>query len=87
MNSHIGESSHDLLLGSELGALLKFEVTNSSRKGKVAIDTTKIDKAASGTDTGFFAWMELVIWRGRRYYLECSSTNLHFEACGQTRAA
>lgn len=60
MHSHIRESGHDLLLGGELRALLKLEVTNSSRKGKVAIDTTKIDKAASGTDTGFFAWGELV---------------------------
>lgn len=59
VHGHIGECSDNLLLGSQLGALLELEVTNGSREGKVAVDTAKVDKAAGGTDTGLFAWGEL----------------------------
>lgn len=59
VNGHIGESSDNLLLGGKLGALLEFEVTDGSGEGKVAVNTTKVDEAAGGTNTGFFAWEEV----------------------------
>jgi hypothetical protein len=55
VNSHIGESSDNLLLGGQFGTLLELEVTNGSRESKIAVNTAKVDKAAGGTDTSLLA--------------------------------
>lgn len=46
MNNDVGVCGNDLLLGSKLCALLEFEITNGSREGQVAIDTSEIDETA-----------------------------------------
>lgn len=55
MNGHIGVCSDNLLFGRELRALLEFKVTDSTGQGKVAIDTTEVDEAASSGDTSLLA--------------------------------
>lgn len=44
-----------LLFGRQLGTLLEFEITDSPRKSKVAVNTSEIDEASRSTDTRFFA--------------------------------
>jgi hypothetical protein len=56
VNSHIGVSGNDLLLRRQVGALLELEVTDSTGKGEVAVDTTKIDKAAGGANSCLLAY-------------------------------
>lgn len=56
MHGHVGVCSDNLLLGRQLGALLEFEITNGPRQGQVAIDTAKVNEAASGADTSFLAY-------------------------------
>lgn len=55
MGCDIGVCGDYLLFRGQLGALLEFEIADSSRKSKVAVDTSEIDKASRSTDTGFFA--------------------------------
>jgi hypothetical protein len=55
VNGHIGVCGNDLLFGGKLGALLKFEITDSAGQGEVAIDATEIDEATSGADTSLLA--------------------------------
>lgn len=56
MYGHVGVSRDNLLLGSELCALLELEVADSSGQGKVAVDTTEVDEPASGSDSCLFAY-------------------------------
>lgn len=66
MNRHIWVCGDDLLFGGKLGALLEFEVTDGTGQGKVAVDTTEIDKATSSADTGLLALiLGLVVERER----------------------
>ena len=55
VNGHIGVCGDNLLFGRELRALLEFKVTDSTGQGKVAIDTTEVDEAASRGDTSLLA--------------------------------
>lgn len=55
MNSYVGVCGDDLLFGRKLRAFLEFEVTDGAGQGKVAIDTTEVDEATSGADTGLLA--------------------------------
>jgi hypothetical protein len=43
---HIGQSSYDLALRGELSALLKLEIADRTREGKISVNTTKIDESA-----------------------------------------
>lgn len=45
---------NNLLLRGELCALFEFEVANGPGKGEVAIDTSKVDEAAGGSDSCLF---------------------------------
>lgn len=55
MRCDIGVCGDYLLFGGQFGALLEFKIADSSRKGKVAVNTSEIDEASRSTDTGFFA--------------------------------
>lgn len=55
VNSHIWEGGNDLLLWSKLWRLLKLKITNGAGQGKVAIDTSKVDKSTSGSDPSLLA--------------------------------
>lgn len=50
MYVHVGVCGDDLLLGSELCALLELEVADSSGQGKVAVDTTKVDETTGSSN-------------------------------------
>lgn len=52
----VGVGSHNLLLGSKFGALLEFEVADGSGESEVAVDSSEIDKATSGSDSCLLAW-------------------------------
>jgi hypothetical protein len=47
---NVGESSDDLLLRGEIGALLELEVTYRAGEGEVAVDAAKVDEAAGRLD-------------------------------------
>lgn len=55
----VWKSCDYLLLGREIRTLLEFEVANGSGKCKVAIDSTKVDEAASGADTSLLACIQV----------------------------
>ena len=55
MDNNVRVGSHNLLLGSEFGALLKFEVADGARQSKVAVDTTEVDKPAGSSYPGLLA--------------------------------
>jgi hypothetical protein len=52
VNSHVGVGSDNLLLRREIGALLVLKVTDGTGEGEVAVDTTKVDEATSGANSG-----------------------------------
>ncbi len=47
--------SHDLLFRCEFGTLLELEISDSSGEGKIAVDTTEVNKTASGSNSSFLA--------------------------------
>ena len=47
----VREGGHDLLLGRKLGALLEFEVSDSSRQSEVTVDAAEIHEASGGLNT------------------------------------
>ena len=47
----VGESSNNLLLRGEIGALLELEVTYRAGQGEVAVHAAKVDEASRGLDT------------------------------------
>lgn len=51
MNNDVGVRGDNLLLGSQLVALLELEVANSPGKGKVAVDSAKVDESSGSSDT------------------------------------
>lgn len=55
MYDNVGVCGHDLLFGGQVCALLEFKVANGSGQGEVSIDTSEVDKAASGGDPCLFA--------------------------------
>ena len=61
MHSDVWERGDDLLLGGEFCALLKFEITNSSRERKVSIDASEVNKAASRSNSSLFAYISISI--------------------------
>jgi hypothetical protein len=64
---HVRECGHDLVLGGQLSALLELEITNGTRQGKVAVDTTKVDKAAGSSNSVLLLFkLRLVILRQRQ---------------------
>ena len=60
VNGDIGKGGDDLLLWRKIGALLELEIANCARQGKVAIDTSKVDKTTGGAYSCFFAWAKSV---------------------------
>ena len=73
MHSHIRESGHDLLLGGELRALLKLEVTDGARQSQVAVDAAKVDKPAGSSYPGLLAYLgrkKSNVSRGPKYQAE-----------------
>lgn len=56
VNSHVGVGGNDLLLRREVGALLEFEVTDGTRQGEVAVDTTKVDEATGGANSSLLTY-------------------------------
>jgi hypothetical protein len=71
-----------LLLGREVGALLELEVSDSSRQGEIAVDTTEIDEASSGLDTCFLGCLSL-----EQPCEAAQVTHLRSGACGRRRGA
>ena len=55
VDGHIGERSDDLLLRWEVCALLELKVADSSAKGKVAVNSAKVDEATGGADASLLA--------------------------------
>ena len=67
---NIGKSCNNLLFRCQVGTLLELEISDSSRQRQITIDTSKVDEAASSTDSGLLAcnksamcWMERVAKR------------------------
>lgn len=58
---NVGKGGDNLVLGGELGALLEFEVTNGAGQGQIAVDTAKVDKAASRCDSALLACILLAL--------------------------
>lgn len=56
VHNNIGVGGNDLLLGSELCALLEFEVANGPGKGKVSVDASEIDESAGSGDSCLFTY-------------------------------
>lgn len=56
MNGDIGVGCNDLLLGSEFGALLEFEITDGAGQGQIAVNPSKIDETACRAYTRFLAY-------------------------------
>jgi hypothetical protein len=72
VDGHIGVCGDDLLLGGELGALLEFEVTDSTGQSEVAIDTAEVDEATSSADTSLLACRTVILdpvdsWNAHQY--------------------
>jgi hypothetical protein len=66
VDSHVGESSDNLLLRWEVCALLELKVADSSAKRKVAVDSPKVDEATGCADAGLLALiLGLVVERKR----------------------
>lgn len=55
VDGDIGESGNNLLLWWKVCALLELKVANGTAQGEVAIDSAKVDEAASRTDACLFA--------------------------------
>lgn len=89
MNSHIGVRGDDLLFGRELRALLEFKVTDSTGQGKVAIDTTEVDEAASSGDTSLLAYCNYLSDPILFYIAACMipCTYPRSGACGRMKGA
>jgi hypothetical protein len=56
VDSHVGVGGDNLLLWRKIGALLELKVTDGTREGEVAVDTTKVDKATSGANSGLLTY-------------------------------
>lgn len=52
----IGVGCDNLVLWGKVGTLLELEVANGTGQGEVAVDTTKVDEATSGSDTVLLAY-------------------------------
>lgn len=63
VDSHVGVSSNDLLLGRKVGALLEFEITDGTGKGEVAVDTTEIDEAAGGANSCLLTYFRVSMFK------------------------
>lgn len=57
MNVNVWECGDNLGLWWEIGAFLKFEITDSPRQRKVAINSAKIDKTACGLYPSLFTYI------------------------------
>lgn len=55
MRNHIWESGDTLLFWGKVGLLLELEVANGSRECQVSVDSSEVDKAASGKNPRLFA--------------------------------
>lgn len=89
VNGHIGVCGDDLLFGRELRALLEFKVTDSTGQGKVAIDTTEVDEAASSGDTSLLAYCNYLSDPILFYIASCiiACTYPRSGACGRMKGA
>ena len=58
VHNHVGVGSHNLLLGSKFGALLKLEVADGARQSQIAVDTAEVDKTAGSSYPGLLAYKE-----------------------------
>ena len=56
MYLHVRISSHYLLFGRKVGALLELKIAYCARQGQVAVDTAKVDKATCGLDACLFGY-------------------------------
>lgn len=66
VNGHVGESSDNLLLRWEVCALLELKVADGSAKGKVAVNSAKVDESTGCADAGLLALiLGLVVERKR----------------------
>lgn len=85
---HVGVCGDDLLLGSELCALLELEIADSSGQGEVAVDTTEVDETAGGGDSRLLAYTKQTGVSKQDVLSELSnSTHLRFGACGRRTEA
>jgi hypothetical protein len=64
VNGHVGESSDYLLLRREVCALLELKVSDSSAKGKVAVNSAKVDEATGCADAGLLALVLRLVVEG-----------------------
>jgi len=55
VDSDFWEGGDDLLLRWEVRALLEFEIANGARQGKVAVDSSEIDKSTCCANSCLFA--------------------------------
>lgn len=66
VNGHVGESSDDLLLRREVCALLELKIADSSAKGKVAVNSAKVDESTGCADAGLLALVLGLVVEGER---------------------
>jgi len=79
VDSDFWKGGDDLLLGWEIRALLELEIANGARQGKVAIDSSEVDKSTSCADSCLFAFGVSVLWT----FCTDVSTHPRSVACGR----
>lgn len=59
MDSHVWEGGNNLLLWGKLWRFLELKVTDGTGQGKVAVDTSKVDKSTGSSDASLLTWREV----------------------------
>lgn len=78
----IRKCGNDLVFGGKLCALLELEVAYRTRQGKVAIDTSEVNKPSGSLNTRFLGCSVLAI-----SFSNDSSTYPRSEVCDRRKAA
>lgn len=85
VSCNIRRSSHNLLLGRQRRAFLKFKVAERTRQGQVAVNSAKVNKATRRTYPSFFTCLKRS--ENENNTAKQSTTDLHSEVYGQTTRA
>ena len=67
VHGHLRKCSDNLLFRRQVCALLELEIANSSAERKIAVDSAKVDEAASRTYTRLLAFILRLVIEGERF--------------------
>lgn len=88
MDRDIRISSNNLLFRRQFRAFLELEISNGTRQGEIAVDTTEVNETTCGANPSFLAYKPFIrtseVQNGLNRNLP---TNLHSAACDRTKEA